>query len=104
MGELKKDTANCVNPCQPAWAKVLTPNGVSTIGNVVVGDLIWSGKRWTKIINKQETGLKQVNSYKTTAGIFYGTENHKIISKGQKIEVGKASTIDSNQCEPWVHK
>ena len=41
------------NPCQPAYATLLTPNGIKTMGDVGVGDIIWSGKQWTKIIKKR---------------------------------------------------
>jgi len=94
MGELKDDESVCVNPCQPGWARVLTPSGIRTINDVSVGDLIWSGKKWTTVINKQETGVKSVKAYATTAGVFYGTENHRILSRGIKTEVGQAKTID----------
>ena len=96
MGEELKDTAQVVNPCQPAWATVLTPKGISTIGEVKVGDTIWSGKQWTKIVNKTMTGVKQVNAYETKIGPFCGTENHGVLSNGVKIEVGKAKSIDSS--------
>ena len=82
------------NPCQPAFATVLTPKGIRTIGEISIGDIIWSGKRWTKVINKWFTGNKQVNSYNTSAGSFIGTENHRIVQQGKKIEVKDASAID----------
>ena len=82
------------NPCQPEWATVLTPNGISTIGEVNVGDSIWSSEGWTTVLNKQCTGIKNVHEYRTTAGSFIGTDNHRIISKGKKIEVKDAENID----------
>lgn len=99
IGELKEDESVCVNPCQPGWARLLTPNGIRTFNDVSIGDTVWSGKRWTKIINKQNTGTKQVKAYSTTAGVFYGTENHRVLSKGEKVEVGQAATIDTSQGE-----
>jgi ribonucleotide reductase alpha subunit len=94
MGEEKKDTATVVNPCQPAWATVLTPQGISTMGDLRVGDTIWSGTQWTKVIKKVATGTKQVKAYKTKAGIFYGTENHRVVSGGIKVEAKDAKTVD----------
>ncbi len=82
------------NPCQPEWATVLTPKGISTIGEVGVGDIIWSSEGWTTILNKQCTGVKDVHEYRTTAGSFIGTDNHRIISNGEKIEVKDAESID----------
>lgn len=83
-----------VNPCQPAWATVLTPKGISTIGNIKEGDTIWSGRQWTKVLKKWSTGQKQVNAYRTRAGTFYGTENHRVVSNGCKVEVQAADSID----------
>lgn len=84
------------NPCQPAYATVLTPDGISTIGDINIGDFIWSGTKWTKVINKWYTGIKSVNKYTTTTGQFIGTDNHRIVQDGIKIEVGQASNIDWN--------
>lgn len=83
------------NPCQPEWATVLTPEGIRAFKQIDVGSTIWSGKQWTKVINKVKTGVKPVYSYKTRAGIFYGTENHRIVSGGEKIEVKDADSIDA---------
>ena len=82
------------NPCQPAWAPLLTPQGIRTMGELDVGDTIWSGRRWTKIVQKACTGTKQVRAYRTRAGTFYGTENHRVLQHGEKIEVKDAESID----------
>ena len=84
-----------INPCQPANAKILTPNGISTIGNIQKGSVIWSGSKWTTVVNKWSTGIKSVYKYTTSRGEFIGTSNHKILSKGKKLEVGKVADIDS---------
>lgn len=83
-----------INPCQPGWATLLTPSGISTFDKIKVGDLIWSGQQFTKVTNKQYTGEKKVFKYITTAGSFIGTENHRIVSEEKKIEVQNAETID----------
>lgn len=83
------------NPCQPAWATLLTPNGIRTMGDIDVGDTVWSGKRWTKVVRKVSTGVKRVNAYRTRAGTFYGTENHRVVQEGVKIEAGEAEAIDT---------
>jgi hypothetical protein len=85
------------NPCQPPWATVLTPNGVRTIGEIKIGDLIWSSEGWTKVVNKWSTGHKDVHAYRTPSGVFYGTGNHRIVSAGQKVEAKDADSIDSLQ-------
>jgi ribonucleoside-diphosphate reductase alpha chain len=86
------------NPCQPGWATLLTKNGITTFDNVSVGDIIWSGKRWTKIINKVCTGEGDVYAFRTRAGTFYGTENHRVVSNNEKIEVKDAESIDISYC------
>lgn len=82
------------NPCQPAWAKLLTPNGIRELKDLNVGDIIWSSDGWTKIEKKWSTGVKDVYAYHTTFGTFYSTENHRILSEGGKVEVSKAESID----------
>jgi len=95
------ETIRTTNPCQPKWATVLTPNGISTIGNIDIGDIIWSGKQWTKVINKKYTGNKPVYSYTTSAGTFYGTQNHRVVSNEKKVEVKYALTIDASTCDDF---
>lgn len=83
-----------VNPCQPANATVLTPQGIRTFADIDVGSVIWSGKQWTKVVRKFYTGEKEVIRYQTTAGVFLGTANHKVIQEGERIEAGDAESID----------
>ena len=84
-----------VNPCQPASATLLTPNGVTTMGDVKEGDIIWSSEGWTKVIRKWSTGIKDVYKYRTTRGVFVGTENHRLVSEGRKIEAKDCEYIDT---------
>ena len=49
---------------------LLTPKGIRTIEDINIGDEIWSGKKWTKIVNKWSTGIKKVYGYHTKAGIL----------------------------------
>jgi len=82
------------NPCQPGWAKVLTPYGIRTIDEISKGDYIWSKEGWTEVVDKWSTGNNEVYLYRTSSGVFYGTEKHKVISDGAKIEAKDAETID----------
>lgn len=82
------------NPCQPAWAKLITKDGIKEFKDVKIGDYIWSKEGWTKVLNKWSNGIKKVNAYRTSAGTFYGTENHKIVSNNEKIEAKDAESID----------
>lgn len=94
VSPVTKDNCIGTNPCQPAWAPILTRKGIKQLKDVNIGDKIWSADGWTEVINKWSTGIKPVYRYKTTAGIFYGTENHQIVSEGVKIKVGQAESID----------
>jgi ribonucleotide reductase alpha subunit len=82
------------NPCLPAWAKVLTKEGVCELKDIDIGSQIWSSEGWTTIVNKWSTGIKKVFGYKTNSGTFYGTQNHRIVSNGVKVEVKDAKVID----------
>jgi ribonucleotide reductase alpha subunit len=94
-GEREPEKMFTPNPCQPAWATQLTPEGISTMGAIEVGSTVWSGKRWTKVIRKRCTGIKKVYAYRTRAGTFIGTENHRVVSNGEKIEAQFAESIDT---------
>lgn len=94
----KKSTFIC-NPCQPGWATVATPNGIRKMDDIDVNSVIWSGEQWVRVARKICTGVKQVIEYRTTAGVFYGTENHNIFSGGEKIQVGLAESIDTCQVQ-----
>lgn len=92
-----KDAAfaeRATNPCQPGWATVLTPNGIKCINDVSIGDAIWTGAEWSTIVNKMSSGVKEVFEYKTAAGSFFGTKEHKILSNQKKIKVDSAKSID----------
>jgi len=82
------------NACQPENATVLTKNGISTIGQINVGDEIWTGKQWSKVVKKWSTGKKSVFKYNTTTGYFLGTENHRIVENNVKTQVSDAESID----------
>lgn len=83
-----------LNPCQPGWAKVLTIWGVREIKDIHIGDKIWSEDGFVTVKNKWSTGIQEVFKFRTTAGIFYGTENHMVVSYGGKIEAKDADGID----------
>ena len=89
------------NPCQPSFAPVLTPDGIRPFGEIHAGDIVWSGRRWTKVKNKWVTGTKEVFRYHTRAGDFIGTAEHRVVSSGEKMMVKDAETIDTCQrlCE-----
>lgn len=83
------------NPCQPSWATLLTPDGIRTMEEINIGDTIWSGSQWTKVVSKWCTGIKEVYSYETNSGVVYCTENHRVVSGGIKVEAKNANTIDA---------
>lgn len=82
------------NPCQPESATVLTPDGIRAFKDIDVGSRIWSETGWTTVVRKWSTGIKPVYRYRTTAGEFLGTENHRLVSGGEKVEAMHAESID----------
>ena len=90
----KDDLAKGANPCLPKEALVLTKNGISDIGSIEIGDKIWSKDGWVTVTNKFSNGIKDIYSYKTTAGTFIGTKNHKVSQNGELIEVKDAECLD----------
>jgi ribonucleoside-diphosphate reductase alpha chain len=85
---------NCSNACQPAFATVLTPGGIRTIGEVLIGDRIWSNGCWTTVMNKWSTGTKEVFKFQTRVGAFIGTKDHRVVEYGEKVEAQHASAVD----------
>ena len=82
------------NPCLRNNAKLLTPGGIKELKDLDVGDKIWSSEGWTTILKKWSTGVKEVFRYRTTFGYVELTSNHKIMSNGEKVEIGDAENID----------
>lgn len=81
--------------CQPDIAPLIKEGvGLTTLGNISVGDRIWSKEGWTEVTGKVSSGVKQVKNYSTVTGQFIGTEDHRIVQKGEKVEVKDANTID----------
>lgn len=81
--------------CQPDFASLYLPDGtITTIGEVKIGDTIWSSEGATKVVNKVSSGSKPVYRYKTSSGVFTGTKDHRILQGGKKIEVQYADKID----------
>lgn len=87
------DIDSC-NPCIGVSAPILTPDGIRTIGDLKIGDIIWSKSGWTNVVNKVMTGVKPIYRFRTSAGSFIGTDNHRIIQNGKKVEVRDAESID----------
>jgi hypothetical protein len=83
-----------VNPCLPGSATLITQTGVTTMKDIQVGDKIWSAEGWTTVIQKWNNGIKPVFKYNTTAGTVVATENHKFVSKGEKVEIKDCDSLD----------
>lgn len=97
---------NHINLCQPGFAVVATPNGLRCLDDVDEGNIIWSGKKWTRIIRKTCVGKRKVYKYITKYGRFIGTDSHRIVQMGDKVPVKNAVSIDINVVddnEPTSH-
>lgn len=81
--------------CQPNFATVISKEkGLCTFNDITIGDSIWSETGWTKVVNKISSGIKPTYKYLSHNGIFIGTEDHRVVENGKKIEIKNASTID----------
>lgn len=84
------------NPCQPAFATVLTLSGVKTFADIDAGSVIWSKEGWTNVVRKWSNGVKAVYRYRTAAGgEFVGTEDHRVLQRGEKTYVKWVDEIDT---------
>lgn len=92
---VREDDARDVNPCRRYNDSILTPEGIRKFGTLKEGDKIWSEMGWTTVIKFWSTGINKVYKYTTTGGIFYGTENHRILQNGMKCPVKNAGGIDT---------
>lgn len=89
------------NPCQPAWAPIVTSSGLTTLEHVQVGTTIWTETGWARVTAKWSTGVKPVFRYRTSSGVFYGTENHRLVCGGEKVEAKDAEGVDVLAGPDW---
>lgn len=88
------------NPCCLSVSPVLEKTkGLIKFDNLEENDVIWSKEGWTRVVKKWSNGIKDAYAFKTTAGIFYGTKNHRIVENGTKIEIENAKGIDMFSCQ-----
>jgi ribonucleotide reductase alpha subunit len=92
--KVREDKATKINPCSRASSLVVTKTGIKRFDQISVGDEIWSETGWTTILNKWSNGYKDVYRWHTTTGHIDLTDNHRIVSKGEKIEIGVSDSID----------
>ena len=92
LGKKSKEVAR--NACLPSWSSILTPEGIRQLKDIKEGSIIWSGKNWSRVIKKWNTGYKPVYKFHTTTGTFIGTEDHKVVENGIKVKVKDAKGID----------
>lgn len=94
-GDTEYQDSNIIgfNPCQPEFAIVLTPSGVKQFKDINVGSTIWSKEGWTTVTKKWSTGVKKVYEYRTTGGVFVGTENHRLDTPEGKLEAKDCESV-----------
>ena len=83
-----------MNPCLRDTVWLLTKKGLQQLKDINIDDMVWSSEGWTKVLNKWKTGHKEVFEYATTSGIFESTENHEVVSCGEKIPIKDTKNID----------
>lgn len=81
------------NPCQPKSATVITRKGLTRIGDLKIGDEVYSPEGWARVYNIVNNKFKKVYKYRTPYGYFYGTDKHKVLLNGDKIDVAKVDKL-----------
>lgn len=89
------DTEFGTNPSYGSDSLMLTKDGLKRIKDLKVGDTIWSKEGWTEILHKWSTGINNVYRLRTTSSVFYGTNEHKIVTSVGKIKSQEAEDIES---------
>jgi ribonucleotide reductase alpha subunit len=89
-------SAVATNPCTSGGSSwVLARNGRTIqIYDLNVGDKIWSIDGWTTVTNKINRGIKQTYKYTTDHSYIICTDNHNVISDGQKKQIKDCEYID----------
>lgn len=82
------------NPCQPAWATVLTTQGIRTFADIQVGSIIWSKEGWTTVVKKTYSGIKDVFEYRSKSRSIFVTKEHKLVTSTGKVEAYKATELE----------
>lgn len=79
VNEINENENTGINPCQPAFATVLTRKGIKTFADIEEGSEIWDGNKFVKVVKKWSTGIKEVFRYvAANSSEFVGTTNHRI--------------------------
>jgi ribonucleotide reductase alpha subunit len=92
------------NPCIPGFATALTPEGILTISQVTIGTKIWSSQGWTTVTGILPHGIQAVYKYYTKYGSFIGTDNHKILEHGVKVQVKDAEELTILSGENFIER
>ena len=71
------------NACIPDFGTIITPSGIREFYEIKDGSVIWSGNKWTTVLEKWSNGYKTVYEFITSAGSFFGTDDHNVFKKGK---------------------
>ena len=78
---LKLAWASTIHKCVDGDTLLETPSGLVKISDIKIGDLVNSGFRYKKVVNKWDSGLKKSFKLKTKYGYeLICSEDHKILS------------------------
>lgn len=94
-------TTVSTNPCQPAYTRILTEKGYRELKDLVVGEQVWTGEQFSPLLKKWSTGIKPVNRYHMSTGVFVdATEYHRVVCGGLKTPIKDAASIDRMTSAP----
>lgn len=84
-----------VRRCLPETTSVHTKNGIKQLKNVIVNDMVWTGKGYQKVVAKENTGKKQLWKISTQLGDYYSSADHRwaILNRDYQIEYKQANQL-----------
>jgi hypothetical protein len=85
------------NPCcLPKWLTVShLQKGTIPLSSLRVGDKIFTTEGFSEVTAILDSGVKDIFHYRTSGGkSFFSTEDHRVVSKGEIMEIKDAEYID----------
>lgn len=79
---------------QPGFATLLTREGIRPVDRVDPGQQIWNGTDWVLLTNKETLSYQEVYSFRSSAGVFIGTDDHRVLSNSIRRRVKTTSSMD----------
>ena len=87
IDEMLKDNYGYL--CLEENQKICTLNGFVCIKDIKEGDIVYTSKKPSKVINKYNNGMQKIYKVKTKCGTIACTKNHKLLTQEGYISLEK---------------